>query len=262
MRYGFIGCGNMGGAIAKAMANSTKNILLADADEKKAANLAAELGVACGNNEYVIGQCETVFLGVKPQMAEEVLKPLQARIKKKRPTLISMMAGVSIARVKELAGDDSLPVIRILPNTPVAVGKGVIMYHTSVEVQKEVLEQVLADLAPAGVLDEVEEKMIETGGTLTGCGPAYMYMFIDALADGAVALGVSRDKALLYAKLTMAGAAELALQSDKEPEELKQNVCSPGGTTIEGVKVLEEAGFHDAAVAALRAAFEKSKKLI
>ena len=255
MRYGFIGCGNMGGAIARAMANSTKNILLADADEKKAANLAAELGVACGNNEYVIGQCETVFLGVKPQMAEEVLKPLQARIKKKRPTLISMMAGVSIARVKELAGDDSLPVIRILPNTPVAVGKGVIMYHTSVEVQKEVLEQVLADLAPAGVLDE-------TGGTLTGCGPAYMYMFIDALADGAVALGVSRDKALLYAKLTMAGAAELALQSDKEPEELKQNVCSPGGTTIEGVKVLEEAGFHDAAVSALQAAFEKSKKLI
>ena len=80
MRYGFIGCGNMGGAIARAMANSTKNILLADADEKKAANLAAELGVACGNNEYVIGQCETVFLGVKPQMAEEVLKPLQARI--------------------------------------------------------------------------------------------------------------------------------------------------------------------------------------
>ena len=165
-------------------------------------------------------------------------------------------------RAKELAGDDSLPVIRILPNTPVAVGKGVIMYHTSVEVQKEVLEQVLADLAPAGVLDEVEEKMIETGGTLTGCGPAYMYMFIDALADGAVALGVSRDKALLYAKLTMAGAAELALQSDKEPEELKQNVCSPGGTTIEGVKVLEEAGFHDAAVSALQAAFEKSKKLI
>ena len=89
MRYGFIGCGNMGGAIAKAMANSTKNILLADADEKKAANLAAELGVACGNNEYVIGQCETVFLGVKPQMAEEVLKPLQARIKKKRPTLVN-----------------------------------------------------------------------------------------------------------------------------------------------------------------------------
>ena len=104
--------------------------------------------------------------------------------------------------------------------------------------------------------------MSNTGGTLTGYGPAYMYMFIDALADGAVALGVSRDKALLYAKLTMAGAAELALQSDKEPEELKQNVCSPGGTTIEGVKVLEEAGFHDAAVAALQAAFEKSKKLI
>lgn len=262
MRYGFIGCGNMGGAIARALANSTKNILLADADEKKAANLAAELGVTCGNNEYVIGQCETVFLGVKPQMAEEVLKPLQARLKKKRPILISMMAGVSISRVKELAGDDTLPVIRILPNTPVAVGKGVIMYHTSVEVKDDALQEVLADLAPAGTLDQVEEKMIETAGTLTGCGPAYMYMFLDALADGIVALDVPRDKALLYAKLTMAGAAELALQSDKDPEQLKQDVCSPGGTTIEGVKVLEEAGFHDAAVAALKAAYEKSKKLI
>ena len=244
------------------MAVSTKNILLADADEKKAANLAAELAVACGNNEYVIGQCGVVFLGVKPQMAEEVLAPLHARIKKKRPVLVSMMAGVSIARVKELAGDDTIPVIRILPNTPVAVGKGVIMYHTSVEVTDEALQEILTDLAPAGVLDPVEEQMIETAGTLTGCGPAYMYMFLDAMADGIAELGVPRDKALLYAKMTMAGAAELALKSDKDPQQLKDDVCSPGGTTIEGVKVLEEAGLRDACVAAIRAAYEKSKKLI
>ncbi len=260
MKYGFIGCGNMGGAIAKALAVSTKDIHIADRAAKKAAALAKELGVSCGTNEDVVKNCDVVFLGIKPQMANDVMAGLREDLLENRPVLISMMAGVSIETIRTLAGDAAYPVIRILPNTPVAVGKGLILYHAA-DVGKEVLSQILSDLEPAGVLDELEEKQIDPAGTLSGCGPAYMYMFLTALADGAVACGVPRDKALAYAKLTMAGAAELALRSEKHPEQLKDEVCSPGGTTIQGVRILEEHGFRSAAMDAIIAAFEQSKKL-
>ncbi|MBR5931850.1 MAG: pyrroline-5-carboxylate reductase [Lachnospiraceae bacterium] len=261
MKYGFIGCGNMGGAIARALSNSTKEILLADLAEQKAKDLANELGISYGTNEEAVNYCDVLFLAIKPQMAESVLGSLKDQIMAKRPILISMLAGVQSIKIQVLAGDPSIPVIRILPNTPVAVGKGLIIYHASEQVPEDALQQILADLAPAGTLDELDEKLIDAGGTLSGCGPAYMYMFLNALADGAVACGLPRDKALLYAKLTMAGSAELALKSGKHPEQLKDEVCSPGGTTIQGVKALEEGGFRDAAISAILAAYEKTRKI-
>ena len=261
MKYGFIGCGNMGGAIARALSTSTKEILLADRAEQKAKDLASELGISFGTNEEAVNYSDVLFLAIKPQMAESAIGEIKDQIKAKKPILISMLAGVAIEKIKALVGDESIPVIRILPNTPVAVGKGVILYHASEEVPEDALQQILADLVPAGTLDELEEKLIDAAGTLSGCGPAYMYMFLNALADGAVACGVPRDKALLYAKLTMAGSAELALKSGKHPEQLKDEVCSPGGTTIQGVKALEEGGFRDAAISAILAAYEKTIKL-
>lgn len=260
MKYGFIGCGNMGGAIARALSNTTKEITLADKAIDKAQELAAELSIKCGTNEEVIGSSDVVFLAVKPQMRQEVLDSLKGLLLEKRPVLVTMLAGTEIATLENQLGE-KLPIIRIMPNTPVGVGKGLILYCRNEAVSDEVLHAVVADLQPAGYLDELAENLIDAGSSVSGCGPAYMYMFIEALADGGVACGLPRDKALKYAELTMIGSGELAFQSDKHPEQLKDEVCSPGGSTIMGVKALEEKGFRDAAISAVLAAHKKTKKL-
>ncbi len=260
MKYGFIGCGNMGGAIARALSKSTKDIMLADKDLEKAQKLAEDLEIKYGTNEEVVGNCETVFLAIKPQMRQGVVDSLKGLLLEKKPGLVTMLAGTEIATLEEQIGQ-KLPIIRIMPNTPAAVGKGVILYCRNEAVSDEMLNQVVADLQPAGYLDEIAENLIDAGSSVSGCGPAFMYMFINALADGGVACGLPRDKALKYAELTMIGSGELAFQSDKHPEQLKDEVCSPGGSTIMGVKALEEGGFRDAAISAVLAAHKKTKEL-
>ncbi len=260
MKYGFIGCGNMGGAIAKALSETTKDILLANRTMEKAQKLAAELGVSCGTNEEVVKTCDVVFLGVKPQMRQDVIESLKDLFLEKKSVLITMLAGTEMATLEAQLGV-KIPMIRIMPNTPVAVGKGLILYCRNEAVSDEVLNQIISDLQPAGFLDEIAENLIDAGSSVSGCGPAFMYMFINALADGGVACGLPRAKALKYAELTMIGSGELAFQSDKHPEQLKDEVCSPGGSTIMGVKALEEGGFRDAAISAVLAAHKKTKEL-
>lgn len=260
MKYGFIGCGNMGGAIATALSNSTKSILLANRTHKKAELLAKKLGLSSGTNEEAAGSCEFVFLGVKPQMAEDVLLSIKDTLTKNKPVLVSMLAGTSIQKLEALTGGE-LPIIRILPNTPVAVGKGIVLYCRSKNVTEEKMNEFLSDMSPCGFLDEISESLIDAGSCLSGCAPAFMYMFISALSDGAVAAGLPRSKALTYAAMTMAGSAELVLKSGKHPEQLKDEVCSPGGTTIMGVKALEEGGFRDCAMSAILAAYNKTKDM-
>lgn len=260
MKYGFIGCGNMGGAIAKALSKTTKDIILSGKSLDKAKKLAAELSVNFGTNEEVVKNSDAVFLAVKPQMRQDVIESLKALLLEKRPVIITMLAGTEIASLEEQLGE-KLPIIRIMPNTPVAVGKGLILYCRNEAVSDEVLNKVVADLQPAGYLDEIAENLIDAGSLVSGCGPAYMYMLINALADGGVACGLPRDKALKYAELTMIGSGELAFQSDKHPEQLKDEVCSPGGSTIMGVKALEEGGFRNAAISAVLAAHKKTKEL-
>jgi len=259
MKYGFIGCGNMGGALIRALSQKTKDIMIADFFSEKAENMAKELGLKCGTNEEVAKNCDRIFLAVKPQMMEDVLSKIKEILQEKKPTLITIAAGLKIEKIEAFAGGN-LPVIRIMPNTPVAVGKGLIMY-TSNALAEKYLDDFVSDMAFAGTLDRLDEKLIDAGTALSGCGPAYMYMFIEALADGGVACGLPRDKALLYAKKTMEGAATLALLSNKHPGQLKDEVCSPGGSTIMGVKALEDGNLRASAVNAVIKAFEKNKEL-
>ena len=214
-KIGFIGCGNMGGALARAACKSSApgNVVLANRTLAKAEALAGELGSAVGSNQ-------------------------------------------SIA---DMAGGD-YPVIRIMPNTPAAIGQGVVQVCGR-GVSRAQLDACKAILAPAGLVDEIDEKLIDAASCVSGCGPAFAYLFIEALADGGVACGLPREQALRYAAQMVAGSAEMVLQSGRHPGQLKDAVCSPGGTTIQGVRALEANGFRSAAMEAVLAAYEKTLKL-
>ena len=259
MKYGFIGCGNMGGAIAKALSKATKEIMVSDRSGKAKA-FAEELGIVYSDAETVAARCDRIFIAVKPHMVQEVLSPLQKVLGKRKPLLITMAAGMEIAKLEQLAAAE-LPIIRIMPNTPTAIGKGVIPYCRNALVAEETLKDWREDMRFCGLLDALEERLIDAASALSGSGPAFMYMFVEALADGAVACGLPRAKAIEYAAMTMAGSAEMLLATRQHPGALKDAVCSPGGTTIQGVRTLEEAGFRGAAMDAVIAAYEKTLTL-
>ena len=259
MKYGFIGCGNMGGAIAKALRRQTGEIMIADpAPHAKA--LAEALGAVYTDNETLVSSCDRIFLAVKPHMMKGMLAPLQPILAEKKPLLITMAAGLELATIRSFVGCD-LPIIRIMPNTPVAMGKGMIQYCRNELVSEEDLAGWLSDMQDCGRLDELEERLIDAASALSGAGPAYMYVFLEALADGAVACGIPRAKAYEYAAMTMAGAAEMVLSSGQHPGALKDAVCSPGGSTIQGVRALERGGLRAAAMEAVIAACEKNKEI-
>ncbi len=259
MKYGFIGCGNMGGAIAKALRCQVSDIMVADPSPAAKA-FAVELGAVCTTNEALVSQCDRIFLAVKPHLMKGMLAPLQPLLAEKKPLLITMAAGLEIAQIQQFAGCE-IPIIRIMPNTPVSLGKGMILYCRNELVTDEVLEDWLKDMGDCGRLDLLEERLIDAASALSGSGPAYMYMFLEALADGAVACGIPRAKAYDYAAMTMAGAAEMVLQSGQHPGSLKDAVCSPGGSTIAGVRALEQGGFRAAAMDCVIAGYQKNKEL-
>ncbi|MBR2633997.1 MAG: pyrroline-5-carboxylate reductase [Clostridia bacterium] len=263
MKIGFIGTGNMGGALALAAAKAEGNhsLFLADFDKKKAAELAERLGASVSENREILETCDMVFLGVKPQVLPALLEEIAPTVKKRGDglVLISMAAGVSTARILSFLGEKT-PLIRMMPNTPVSVGEGVIVYH-SVNVDAAREASFLSLMKRAGLVEKLSEDKIDAASALHGCGPAFVYLFVEALADGAVACGLSRDTAQRFAAATVAGAAKTVLETKKHPGELKDAVCSPGGSTIEGVRVLEEAAFRSAAMDAVIAAFEKTKSL-
>ena len=258
MKYGFLGCGNMGGALAKALTKKTKDVIIADQYTDVAA-LAAQMGCTYGSNEQAAA-AKRVFLAVKPNVAAAVLESLKPVLTVHKPVLISMCAGVAISQLEGWAGV-KLPIIRIMPNTPAAVGKGMILYCTNDFVDQATEEDFLNDMSEAGRFDRLDEKLIDAGSALSGCGPAFMYMFLEALADGAVACGLPRAKAYTYAAATMAGAAEMVMATGSHPGALKDAVCSPGGSTIAGVKALEENGFRGAIMDCVSAAYEKTLAL-
>ncbi len=259
MKYGFIGCGNMGSSLVRALHNSTTDIAVADFSEQSKA-FAEELGITHTDNESLVANCDRIFLAVKPHILASCLAPLKEMLADKKPLIISMAAGVEIAKIEAMIGV-KLPIIRIMPNTPTAVGKGVILYCCNELVSDEILADWLADMAPCGIVDALQENLIDAASALSGSGPAYMYMLIEALADGAVACGLPRDKAMRYAAATMEGAAKMFLASGTHPGALKDAVCSPGGSTIDGVRVLEQGGFRSAAMECVVAAYNKNKKL-
>lgn len=259
MKYGFIGCGNMGGALAKALSKTTKDIMVSDFDGSRANALASELGItAAESNAKVALECERIFLGVKPQMMEEMLSGIKSQLEAKKPLLISMAAGLSVSKINKFVPD--LPVIRIMPNTPVTVGQGVILYCFS-GVGQDTVSDFVGDMRHGGNLYSVPENLIDAGCSVSGCGPAFMYMFASAVAKGGVACGLSENQAIEYAAATMAGAAQMLLKSGKTPAQLTEAVCSKGGSTIEGVNVLKNSDFEKIVTDCVKAAYKRNLEL-
>ena len=260
--FGFIGCGNMGGALAKAVskADFAKNISLYDLDENKAKTLANEVCGEVADIQKIANECKFIFIGVKPQVIAECLSSIEKSLacSSADPVIVSMAAGVAVSDIKRMSGHGS--VIRIMPNMPVSVGSGVVL-ATADGVSDEDKAMFEKSMSQAGLFDWIDEKFIDAASALSGCGPAFAYMFAQALSDGAVACGLPRDKAILYAAGTLKGSAEMILHSGKHPEKLKDDVCSPGGSTIMGVKALEDEGMRGAAISAVIAAYNRTKEL-
>jgi pyrroline-5-carboxylate reductase len=171
-----------------------------------------------------------------------------------------MAAGLTVADIQRMAGK-AYPVIRIMPNTPVAVGEGVVLLTVSENVSEEMKKLFCDALSGAGLLDEIPEKLMDAGSAVAGCGPAFACLFAEALADGGVACGLPRDKALTYAAQMLLGTAKLILESGEHPGKLKDAVCSPGGSTIAGVRALEQGNFRGSTMDAVDAAFYRTKEL-
>ena len=260
MKISMIGVGNMGGAIARAVCRAAgpEAVVLTNRTRAKAETLAAELGCAVSDtNADCAAGADFVFLGVKPAGICGVIAEIAPALKADT-VLVSMAAGVTGAAMRGALGGRENPVIRILPNTPCAIGKGLVLIAPCGEVAQSTLDALQALLAPCGQTGFLSEAQADAGMTVGGCTPAYTYMYINALAEGAERAGLNRADALQWAATAVAGAAELLKQSGKTPEKLCEEVCSPGGSTIEGVKALREADFEGLTAAAFGKSYEKN----
>lgn len=260
---GFIGCGNMGGAMARAvrMVGPEVELFFANRSPEKAQTLAARLGGQVQDNLWIAQNCSLICLGVKPQMMPRVLEELAGVLAARRDrfVLLTMAAGLTMERIRRLAGGD-YPVVRIMPNTPASIGAGVVQL-CAVDVTGEEKQELMELLSGAGLVDELDEGLIDAACAVSGCGPAFAYMFMDALARSGEACGLPYDKALLYASQMLEGAARLARVSGQSPTQLRDAVCSPGGATIQGVKALEANGFETLAGEAVKAAYARTLEL-
>ena len=263
-KLGFIGVGNMGGALARAARRNTPStcICVANRSPEKAKALAAELPCRVKTNAEIAAWADYIFLGVKPQMMGELLEELAPVLaeRKNRFILVTMAAGLTAADIQAMAGGD-YPVLRVMPNTPSSVGEGMILYARGPGVTEAEEHVFLEAMAGAGRFSPLSERLIDAGSAVSGCGPAFVDLFIEALADGGVACGLPRAQALEFAAQMVLGSAKLLLESGRHPGALKDAVCSPGGTTIQGVRRLEEAGFRGAVMDAVIAAYEKTLAL-
>ncbi len=264
VKYGFIGTGNMGSALAKAVVSSigAENVILSDKTSIKAEALADELKCDFADISEVALTAKYIFLGVKPQVLPDLLAAIKPYLQKRadRFVLVSMAAGVKIEAILAML-DEKYPIIRIMPNTPVSVGKGMILYTYSGNVALDEVEEFKNALSLSGKLDKINEALIDAASAVSGCGPAFVYMFAEAMADAGVEAGLTREKVILYAAQTLSGAAELMLSSNKNPADLKNEVCSPGGSTIAGVHALEAGRFRGTVMNAVKASFDRTREL-
>jgi pyrroline-5-carboxylate reductase len=265
----------MKGAAAAVGRNS---IAFTDVDKTKAKNAAKETGgaVLAGNTEAVKNS-DYVFLAVKPQVLQSVLAEIAPAVRERAASekpviLVSMAAGWSIAKIQAAlggAGKDvpasqtsaEFMVVRLMPNTPALVSQGLIAMAASPKVPKPKLEELEKILGAAGIVDKIEETLMDAVTGVSGSGPAFVCQFIEALADGGVLAGLPRDKALRYAAQTVLGTAAMVLQTGKHPGELKDMVASPAGTTIAGINALEKGAFRGTVISAVEAAWKRSQEL-
>ncbi len=257
----------MGSCLIGAVSRKVEadKIAVCDNFKEKAEEMRDKFSVNVCDIDEVSKNSAYIVLGVKPQAMADLLKsisPILAEREKNGDNfvLVTMAAGVSTDKIKTLAGGD-YKVIRIMPNTPCQVGEGMVLYCASEGTKKDDIDVFLNDMSHSGVFDAIEESKIDMASAVSGCGPAFCYMFIEALADGGVKCGLSREKALLYACQTLKGSAKMVMETDIHPEKLKDNVCSPGGSTIEGVEVLEKYAFRAAVADSVNASYKRTVEL-
>ena len=262
-KLGFIGVGNMGGALLDACAKKIcgESIIITDYDSKKTSAYREKYGCAVGTSSEAAEKADFIFIGVKPQMAGDLFDEIRASLSKRNnaPVLVSMMAGVTTDRIREMAGCDC-SVIRIMPNVCASVGEAMIL-AASLDASDEHVADFSDFMSESGKIDFIPEKLIDAGTAVQGCGPAFVCMFVEALADGAVKCGVPRAKAYEYALQTIKGTAALLEETGRHPGEVKDSVTSPAGSTIEGAEALEAGGFRHTVMQAVIKAYEKNAKL-
>lgn len=259
--FGFIGAGNMGSALCQGICRKidANKVSVSDTNIEKAQALSEKCGCNSVSVNDIVRESRYIFLAVKPQMlssaAEKIIPVLKER--SDRYIIVSMLAGTEIEKIKNVFGRNC-PVIRIMPNVACLIGQGMTLCAKSNEVTDEEYNEFFSAMEKTGRIDDIPEGLIDAASAVSGCGPAYAFMMIEALADGAVDCGVPRDKAYLYAAQMLSGSAQLLLESKKSPSELKDSVCSPAGTTIEGVRALEKGGFRSSVFEAVRAAYDRT----
>lgn len=287
IKAGFIGCGNMGGVLAsvaakalglsgsaaspmcetspkKAEAPLTGAVLLSDHNVDKMNALRSAYGCTVSSTEEIAKTCDVIFLGVKPQTmgkaCSEIRDMLSLRLMNgERVFVVTMAAGLSLSAYEEML--PACPMIRMMPNTPCSVGEGVILYSSSERVTAADVSLFCKLMAPSGVLLPIAEEKIDAASALSGCGPAFVYVFLDALIDGGVRAGLPPARAKELAVQTVLGSALLARETGEEPTKLKRAVCSPAGSTIEGVSLLEARSVHSAVMDAVYASYLRTKEL-
>lgn len=260
-----IGGGNMGGGMVRGICRACagENVTVYDHHPEKMAALERETGCRLAENEaQAVRDADYILLTVKPYGVEAVIEAVAGRLQDGQ-VLVSAAAGVSIAALEAAAAKTGrrLAVVRLMPNTPVSLGAGVVLAACGQAVTEQQKQGLAALLAGCGLLEWGTEQQLDAGMAISGCGPAYVYMLIEAMADGGVEIGLPREKAQRLAAQTLMGAAQMVLQTGQHPGALKDAVCSPGGCTIAGVAALEERGFRAAAAMAVKAADAKNRGL-
>lgn len=265
-KISFIGTGVMGSALAKAACKScgADEVAVTDFCEEKAKALAEETGAEFVKSNIDAVKCSKyILIGVKPQVGRDVLSEIGPTVAEcvkngEEKIIISIMVSISIDTIKEWLGVEiDVPIIRTLPNVAANVGKCITLCTKSESVTDEMFAEYKSVLAASGEFELVSEKKMYAGSVITGCGPAFVCMFIEALADGGVMTGLTRQQAQSFAVDTLIGTAELIKQSGKHPGQLKDEVCSPGGSTIAGVVSLEKNGLRNAAVQCVLDTFKR-----
>lgn len=264
MKIGFIGLGNMataiiGGILKKGLVEAG-DICGADKATVMCEKAQESFGIEiCAGNPAVAAGADVLFLAVKPIFLPEVLEEISGSLQE-NTVIVSIVAGKTIAFMEEYLGNTK-KIVRCMPNTPALVGEGCTGVCANANVNSAEIVQVLSLLNSFGIAQEVPERLMDAVVGVSGSAPAYVFMFIEAMADAAVLAGMPRLQAYAFAAQAVLGSAKMVLETGKHPGELKDMVCSPGGTTIEAVKVLEEMGFRAAIMDAMEACIEKSKNL-
>lgn len=264
MKLGFIGCGNMASAIISGILEKglvkREDIFASTKSESSAKRVTEALGISCStDNLSVAKEADYLFLCVKPQFCADTAIEIRDSLSTEQ-VLVSVIAGKKLVWLQEQFGADK-KILRTMSNTPAMVGEGITGVCPNELVSEEEIQQVLTLLRSFGRADVVTEPILDIVGSVSGSSPAFVFLFIEALADGAVAEGMPRKQAYEFAAQAVLGSAKMVLETGKHPGELKDMVCSPAGTTIEGINVLEKEGMRSAVMDAVRACIAKTKKL-